>query len=91
MLVTLPLALIATVPVPLKFTQALDIYKGAVPDTVGICAELIVGVVKVGEVPNTTEPDPVEDVTPVPPSTTGNTNAESSEAVVTVPCPGAIT
>ena len=67
MLVTLPDARIAGVPVPLKFTQALAIYKGAVPDTVATCAELIVGVVKVGDVPNTFAPEPVEVVTPVPP------------------------
>ena len=85
MLDTFPLARIATVPVPLKFTQALHIYKGAVPDTVGTEAELMFGVVSVGDVLNTTEPDPVEDVTPVPPSATGNINAESSEVVVTVP------
>jgi len=48
MFVTFPLARIATVPVPLKFTQALAIYKGAVPDTVAIWAELMVGVVSVG-------------------------------------------
>lgn len=48
MLVTLPLARIATVPVPLKFTQALAIYKGAVPDTVATCAEFMFGVVSVG-------------------------------------------
>jgi hypothetical protein len=48
MLDTFPLALIATVPVPLKFTQALQKYKGVVPDMVGTCAESIVGVVIVG-------------------------------------------
>jgi hypothetical protein len=31
---TLPLALIATVPVPLKLTQALELYDGALPDAV---------------------------------------------------------
>jgi len=45
---TLPLPLIDVLPTPLKFTQALARYKGAVPDTVGICAELMFGVVSVG-------------------------------------------
>jgi len=48
MLDTFPLARIATVPVPLKFTHALAAYKGAVPDTVANCAELMLGVVSVG-------------------------------------------
>jgi hypothetical protein len=49
MLVTFPLARITAVE-PVKFTQALAIYKGAVPDTVGTEAESIVGVVNVGVV-----------------------------------------
>jgi hypothetical protein len=47
---TLPLPLIDVLPTPLKFTQALARYKGAVPDTVGICAESMFGVVSVGVV-----------------------------------------
>jgi hypothetical protein len=47
MLDTLPLALIATVPAPLKLTQALHIYSGAVPEIVGTWAESIFGVVSV--------------------------------------------
>ena len=45
---TFPLARIATVPVPLKLTHALAAYRGAVPVTVATCAELMLGVVKVG-------------------------------------------
>jgi hypothetical protein len=45
-------------------------YSEAVPETVAICAELIVGVVSVGDVPSTTAPEPVEVVTPVPPEAT---------------------
>jgi hypothetical protein len=70
MLDTFPLALIATVPVPLKFTQALAIYSGAVPETVANCAELNVGVAIVGEVPRTLAPEPVLVATPVPPLAT---------------------
>jgi hypothetical protein len=42
----------------------------------------MVGVVRVGEVPNTTEPEPVEDVTPVPPLATGNAVPDSPIASV---------
>jgi hypothetical protein len=45
---------------------------GAVPDTVANVAELNTGVVRVGEVPNTLAPEPVEVVTPVPPEPTGS-------------------
>jgi hypothetical protein len=87
MLLTFPLARIATVPVPLKFTQARAEYDGAEPDAVdnaagaGIPVQLAKlpevgvpnnGVTRVGEVPSTLAPVPVEVVTPLPPLATGS-------------------